>query len=660
MKRILGIVIACVFLLAGCSSDAEKLLFEDFTQKLVNEDYEGLYSLLSRESQALITQEDFVTGYTNIYSGIGASNLQFEMGEIDTENKMIPFSLTMDTVAGEVNLPDFELPFVKEDKDLHVIWTESLIFPMMMSGDKVRVSTQTATRGSIFDRNNQALASDGTLSKVGIHPAIFDKENRDEKIKELAAILDINEETIVKKLEANSNPDYFVPIVDLVSDSPKLQSLGNRSSEGILVQKTQGRVYINDEAFGRLLGYIRPISEEELKADEEGVYTSTSMVGKAGLEQVYETTLRGINGVEIYIERDGSKIETLALKEPQHGSDVTLSIDSNLQMKVYDSMKGEKGSATAVEPTTGEILALVSSPSYNSNWFTTYMTKSEQQHREAIEYADEKNRFASLYSPGSTFKLITAAAGLENGTLDPNEVKLINGSEWQPDRSWGNYNIHRINSQTNVSLKEAVKYSDNIYFAMNALAMGSEALINEAKKFTVGVDLNIGYPLQESQISNSGALGGDILLADSGYGQGEVMVSTLNMALAYSALSNDGTIMKPTLILTENYEASVLSESVVSAEHLSVLQNAFSAVVQDSDGTGNLAKIEGVRLAGKTGTAEIKSTQGETGSENGWFVATDLDSSKVSLAIVVEDVQEGVGTLGVVSMVREALADYLK
>ena len=660
MKRILSMVLISLLLLVGCSSNKEELLFNNFSEKLVNEDYENLYLLLSSESQQSVSQEDFVTRYENIYSGIEASNIQLEMGEVDKENNLISFSLTMDTKAGELSFSNFQLPFVKEEGELRIVWSEKLIFPMMESGDKVRVRTLTADRGSIFDRNGEALAKDGTLITVGIHPSVFNQENKENKIKELANILDISEETITKKLNANTNPDYFVPIVDLLEESPKLSSLQSRQSEGILTQVKQGRVYKNDEAFGRLLGYIRPITEEELKKDDDGVYTTTSLIGKAGLEQVYESTLRGINGVEIYIERDGNKVETLATKEAQHGNSITLSIDAQLQKTAYDKMNGEKGSTTAIDPTTGEILALVSSPSYNSNWFTTYMTKSDQQHREEIGYADEKNRFASLYSPGSTFKLITAATGLETQTINPTEIKTINGSEWQQDSSWGNYNIRRINSQTSIDLRKAIKYSDNIYFAMSALNMGSDALIQGAKNFTIGEDLKIGYPLNQSQVSNSGTINSDILLADTGYGQGEIMVTTLNMALAYSALSNNGNIMNPTLVLGDNYSASVLKESVISAENLSILQDAFSAVVEESDGTGHLAKMDGVKLAGKTGTAEIKSSQGEAGSENGWFVATDLDSSKVSIAVVVEDVQEGLGTLGVVSIVHDILADYLK
>ena len=660
MNRFFSILLLCLLLLVGCSSNKQELLFNSFSEKLVNEDYENLYLLLSSESQQSVSQEDFITKYKNIYSGIEATNIQLEMGEVDKENNLIPFNLSMDTKAGEMSFSNFELPFVKEEGELRIVWSEKLIFPMMENGDKVRVRTLSANRGSIFDRNGEAIAKDGTLITIGIHPSVFDQENRDSKIKELATILDINEETIIKKLNANKNPDYFVSIVDLLEESPKLASLQNRQNEGILTQVKQGRVYKNDESFGRLLGYIRPITEEELKNDEEGVYTTTSLIGKAGLEQVYESTLRGINGVEIYIERDGHKVETLAIKEAQHGSSITLSIDARLQKLTYDKMNGEKGSATAVNPTTGEILALVSSPSYNSNWFTTYMTKSDQQHRENIKYEDEKNRFASLYSPGSTFKLITAATGLETQTIDPNEIKIINGSQWQPDSSWGNYKIRRINSQTNIDLGKAIKYSDNIYFAMSALKMGSDALIQGANNFTIGEKLTVGYPINQSQISNSGTINSDILLADTGYGQGEIMVTTLNIALAYSALSNKGNIMNPTLILSDNDSASVLKESVISSENLPILQDAFSAVIEESDGTGRLAKIDGVKLAGKTGTAEIKSSQGEKGRENGWFVTTDLDSSKVSIAVVVEDVQEGLGTLGVVSIVHDILADYLK
>lgn len=354
MKRILSVLLLCIVILTGCSSNADELLFKNFTETLSGGDYAALYQLLSEESKQRITEEEFVTKYKSIYSGIKATHFTFEMGEIDHKNDIIPFNLTMDTIAGTLKLKDFALPFVKENKELKILWSESLIFPTMKRGDKVRISTKTANRGSILDRNNEALATDGDLISVGIHPAVFEQENEAEKIAKISELLDISEETITKKLKANTNKEYFVPLVDLLPDAKALVILESLNLDGVIKQAKHGRIYKDSEAFGRLLGYIRPINEEELSKDTEGIYTAQSMIGKSGLEQVYETTLRGINGYEIYIEREGEKVDTLISKEPENGKDIHLSLDSNLQQIVYDSMKGQKGSSTAVDSTTGK------------------------------------------------------------------------------------------------------------------------------------------------------------------------------------------------------------------------------------------------------------------------------------------------------------------
>lgn len=655
-------VALCFVFISACSSESKmEETFDSFKEKFVNQDYEGVYELLSADSQERISKEDFVTRYANVYGGIGASNINIERGELDSETDTFSFTLTMDTSAGEVSFDDFQLPLVEEEGEYKIVWGESLIFPSMIEGDKVRVTSESSTRGSILDRDGNVLAKDGTLSTVGIHPSVFDASNREEKITEIAETLDISESVITEKLDANANPDHFVAIVNILPDDEKLESLVGRDAEGILINNTSSRVYVNSQAFGRLLGFVGSITAEELEANEGKGYTNSSIIGKAGLEQVHEATLRGIDGVEIYIERDGANFETIAKKEAQDGEDIQLSIDSELQEKIYSEMNGEKGSASAVDPTTGEILALVSSPSYNANRFTTYVTRTEQKAREANNFADEKNRFSKLYSPGSTFKLITAAAGLEKGTLDPDEELSIDGRSWQKDSTWGNYSITRVNSQSSVNLNTAMKYSDNIYFARAALDMGSDALIEGAKKFGIGEELNVGFPMNTSQMSNAGTIENDILLADSGYGQGEIMVTSLNMALAYSSLSNDGNIMMPSLIMTDNQEATVWKESAISSDHLSILQDACLAVVDEEGGTAYSSRISGLRIAGKTGTAEIKASQDdEDGSENGWFVATDLDSSKISIAMVIEGV-EGRGGSGVVTpKVMSIMEKYLK
>lgn len=652
----------CLLIISGCSnSDKQQETFDQFSNLLSNQKYDQLYGLLSTESKRTITKEEFVEKYTNIYSGIEAEDISVSRIEKEHEENVIPFSINMNTVAGEVSSSSYQLPLVKEEKEWKITWNESLIFPTMKPGDKVKVRTIKASRGSILDRNGHPIAKDGEIKTVGINPEVFDKSNREGKIKELATILDINEERIVKKLEQNKNPKYFVPIVDMMPDNEILNTLQDRGADGIFINNKTSRTYINHKAFGRLLGYVGSITAEELEKNKEKGYSTTSLIGKAGLEQVYEDTLRGFDGVEIYIVRDQEKVETIASKEPQHGENITLTIDSNLQSIIYDEMNEEKGSAAAVHPKTGEVLALVSSPSYNSNRYTTYVTNEEQQSREESDFADEVNRFSKLYSPGSVFKLVTATAGLERGTIDPEKQISINGRSWQKDSSWGNYSITRVNTQSSVNLKDAVKYSDNIYFAMSALDLGSDALISGAKKFGIGEPLEMGYPLGDSQVSNSESIKSDILLADSGYGQGEVLVTTLNMALAYSALSNDGNIMAPSLLQEENQNIKIWKESAIASAHLSTLQRAFTAVINEEGGTANDAKISGITLAGKTGTAEIKASQvDENGTENGWFIATDLETAKISLAVVLEDVKERGGSHATLPIIKNTLSDYLK
>ena len=619
--------------------------------------------MLSENSKKYIDEETFVSRYTNIYSAINLKDLEIEISGDIIKNEdyyTVPFSLKATTVAGELNISDYKVNIYKEDKEYLINWDESLIFPNMIEGDKVYVRTISHTRGKILDRNDNILAEDGTISVIGIHPSKFDSENRDAKITEIANTLDISEETIINKLNANSNPEYFVPIVDILSTDGKLTTLVNRSDEGIIINQKTSRVYNGGEAFGRLIGYVGAITAEELESKSDKGYTETSLIGKAGIEQVYEDTLCGEDGAEIYLSRNNEEISILK-KEVVNGTDIKLTIDSTLQTNSYAQLNGEKGAVTAVDPKTGEVLALVSAPSYDSNMFTTYVTKTKAAEREENNYTDQINRFSKTYAPGSTMKLLTASIGLNNGMLNADESVTIDSQSWQKDPSWGNYFITRVNNITTpITLREAAKYSDNIYFAQLALKIGSENLINGIKGFGIGEELTFEYPMTNSSISNNGSLDSEILLADTGYGQGELMVTPLNMALAYSALANDGNIMNPRLVLTSDSSATIWKESAIKSEHLSTLIEDFSAMVNDADGSAHLAKIDGFNIAAKTGTAEIKASQDDTtGTENGWFVAVDTTSSKLAVAMIVEDVKDIGGSSIPIPKVKAIMEEYL-
>ena len=579
---LLSLIIVIIFSL-GCSKTSKyNEAFNSYVEKWLKSDFSGMYSMLTKESKESINEETFVNRYKTIYSAINLDNLDISLNK-DLEKKdnyyTASFTLKATTIAGELNLTNFDVDIYKEEDNYLINWDESLIFPNMINDDKVYVRTTNHSRGKILDRDGNILAEDGTISVVGIHPSKFNNENRNSKITELANTLDISEDTIISKLDANTDPELFVPIVSITTTDEKLQTLTNRNEEGILINTKTSRVYYGGEAFGRLIGYVGAITAEELENKNDYSYTSTSLIGKAGIESVYEDTLRGEDGAEIYIKRGSDEISILK-KEVINGEDIKLTIDSTLQNNSYTQLNGEKGAVTAVDPISGEVLALVSSPSYDSNMFTTYVTKTKAAEREANNYTDTVNRFSKTYAPGSTMKLITAAIGLNTGKINPDESIEINGLTWQKDSSWGNYKITRVENVSPVSLREAAKHSDNIYFAQAALKIGSDDLISGIKGFGIGEEMTFEYPMTDSSISNDGSLNSEILLADTGYGQGELMVTPLNMALAYSALANNGNIMTPRLVLSDNSTASIWKESAIKPENLQTLIEDFSAMVK--------------------------------------------------------------------------------
>lgn len=199
-----------------------------------------------------------------------------------------------------------------------------------------------------------------------------------------------------------------------------------------------------------------------------------------------------------------------------------------------------------------------------------------------------------------------------------------------------------------------------IYIGDKAIKIGEEKYLEGIGKFGIGEEVPFEYPMAKSQISNNGKLEKEILLADTGYGQGEVLMTPLDITMAYSALGNEGKIMVPRLVISENIDAKIYKEAIDS-KYIGELTKCFSAVINDADGSGKSAKIENINLAGKTGTAEIKkSKDDESGTENGWFVAVDTDTSKIAISMIIEDVKHKSGSEYVVPKVKNVIENYIK
>ncbi len=671
------LMLLLVFLISGalfsaCSkSETSVESFEAYKDKWQKKDYVAMYNMLSSKTKEKVNEKQFVDRYTAIYNGIEAANITINTAELDKskvekgDTAKIPFSITMDTLAGSVEIKDYEMTLIKEkvDKKSHwrVEWSEKLIFPEMTEGDKVRAEAHNAKRGEIYDRNGKPLAVNAPIVSLGVHPSKFNN-NKEAKIAELAKILDITPKFIEDKLKANKDPEMFVPIVNLLT-SAQDKITAAMKIEGVIHAKPIARVYPGGEAFGSLIGNVGSITQEELEKLKGQGYTSTSIIGKRGLEQVLDKRLKGENGGIIYIskQKDGKEMEkiTIAKKDSKDGENVKLTVDFDLQQKIYTELNKEPGSASALNPKTGEVLALVSSPSFDSNLFTTYIPESVKAQWEKSNNAEFNNRFKVSYAPGSTFKMITGAIGLDKDAIKLEDTINVQGKEWQKDSSWGKYKVTRVTDPGKpVNIKDAFIYSDNIYFAQAALNIGKDDFAKESSKFGLNEELPFVYPMAKAQISNDGKIKNDIQLADSGYGQGEVLMTPLHVSLAYSAVVNDGNIMTPIL---EAGESKVWKENAISKDSVKLLQEYLKAVIENPSGTGREAQIPGKSLAGKTGTAELKRSMEDTNAEeNGWFVVMNTDNPKIVLTMMMENVKTRGGSHYVVPRAKKVMEQYLK
>lgn len=273
------------------------------------------------------------------------------------------------------------------------------------------------------------------------------------------------------------------------------------------------------------------------------------------------------------------------------------------------------------------------------------------------------NRFRQTWCPGSTFKPVTAAIGLETGAVDPAQDYGNVGTSWQKDTSWGSYYITTLHTYEPVVLENALLYSDNIYFAKAALKIGAQELEQALTELGFGQELPFEINMAKSQYSNGEHIETEIQLADSGYGQGEILVNPLHLAAIYTAFCNEGNIVKPYLRYREEKEAEYWMPEAFSDRTAETVLEGLKKAVNDPNGTGYGAHREDILLAGKTGTAEIKTSKEDTaGTELGWFAVFTAEKSverPVLILTMAEDVKDRGGSGYVVGKMKMVLTGWL-
>ena len=655
-KWIIGIS-ACVLLMVSVffvfnQGKSNEQVVTEYFELLKKKNYKQMYQMLNSKTVYTPTQKYFVEKYKEFYEEIDAKNIQIKI--LDEQDNVIEYLIYIDTLAGRITYRN--KVGVKNEQ---IQFNKELIMDGYTDGCKIKITTYNPEkRGRILDRNGKVLAEDGKGYSVGL---VKGKLNGENDYGQIAQYLETDVETLQKKMSASwINDDSFVPI-KTVSEATKNDLINKNilGINGVKISTVSIRTYPYDKVASHIVGYVQNVNAEDLKKHKNEGYNSISVIGRSGIEAAYEEKLRGITSGKIdLVDKNDKVIKELCHKEVKMSpQDITLTIDIDLQQSLYNEYQNDKSASVALNPKTGEVLALVSTPSYSNNDFVLGLSTDKWNALNNDVNQPLMSRYKQTYTPGSSMKPITAAIGLETKAIDPDK-DLGAKDKWQKDSSWGNYYVTTLHAPSPNNLKNAITYSDNVYFARSALNIGKENLFKYYKNLKIGKKVTFELALNKSQYINKNQKVSDQLIADSGYGQGQILINPLQLASIYSAFVNNGSIYQPHIV---QGQTKTWIKNVFSKETTKIIKEDLINAIADKNGTGHAIYHDHVVLAGKTGTAEIKQSQSDTtGTELGWFTVMTIDEKQpILMTTVVEDVKNRGGSGYVVEHTKAPLDLYL-
>lgn len=670
-KKILIIGLATVVVIAGSvagyfvmSSQREKKkvaeAVDTYTDALKKQDFSAYNGLFSEKSftKYETSKEEATQRYETIFAGIGVRDIKVDdISTTKTEkgDYKVTYRLNLTTEFGDIVTDKYSVDLKKTDTDYSFTWSPALIFPEMSAEDTISVAADEVARGEIVDRNGVKLAENYDYQQVGIIPGqLGEGTEKEQNIQAISEKFGVSVEIINDRLgQAWVKDDLFVPIKTLENALSALEIGGLPS--GVTIGQVNQRHYPYGEATAHLLGYVGKVSAEDIEKNPE--LSENDSIGKSGLEADFDEKLRGKAGVSIdIVDSTGNSKKTLLKTEKVDSADITLTIDSEAQKIAYDSLEGKPATAVISSPKTGELLVATGAPSYNPNKMVLGISEEDYK-----AYADDPNlpfmaRFVNRYAPGSTFKTITAAIGLDAGKITTTEERAIEGLKWQKDASWGGFWTTRVKETPVVDLKKALVYSDNIFFAQKSLEMGEDVFRSGLNKFIFGEELDLPIHIEPASISNEDTFNSEILLADTAYGQGELMISPIAQLTMYSVFMNDGALVYPQIIKDQEVKTKA---DVIGAESANTVLNDLVDSVASPEGYVYSLYNPAFNLAAKTGTAEIKEKQDTLGTENSFLLFFDVDHRNFMGLIMSENSREnGTATEKAGNLVQYLEAHY--
>lgn len=609
------------------------LQIERILEILSKDDTEALIDWIHPNAIEKYGREQIIDRNQLIHTAIGLENIELKQfspigntehqGEISYQGSAI-----YQTEFGSIEkLVTYHFIYHPDASRWQLDWTPSVILPGLHDQGLVQIVPINAQRGNIYDRAGNILAHKEYINRIGVVPSTL----RAEDIPAIEEIFELTEGHVEKQLAQEwVEEDTFVPITTISKISDEQRTSINTLN--LVLQQVESRAYPLGPAAAHLIGYVGHPSGEDLeKEDYEGV-TSEDFIGKTGLEAMYDTQLRGKHGFQVIVT--GEYQQVLLEEEAINGEDLYLTIDSKLQEKIYNRCADQNATFTALDPRNGDILALVSTPSYNPEEFVLGISQSSYDELLNNPYKPLFDKARQAMTPGSTEKILTSIAGFNAGTLSKNTSYNIQGKGWTYDPSWGNYEVIRyavINGD--IDLTDGIANSDNIYFARVALDMGIAAFNEQMANLQFGQDICVDYPFGRAQITNNGDVSDTILLADAAYGQGELLISPVHLSSVFGAVVNGGSWYRPRLFISTDQE--IITDTITAEANVNTLDAAMRKVCTDTYPTLNFS---GTSLAGKSGTAEVGYDElADATRQDSWFVSYDQNMRNLVLSVTCFD-----------------------
>ncbi len=641
-----------------------------------SKDFAKMYSLLSQLSRDAMSETDFEAFYKDVGVQTTLRSLDYKIlsVEMTPTDATVQFEVTLHTIlVGDIT-KQTRMILKFQQGGWKVAWDDKTVLPELENGNHLVIYRDKPARGNIYDRNGLALAAEAEAVEIGIVSGEINDE--DQVVAYVAMALKIPRE-MVRLMIDYDHPDWYTPVGDVAKTDIEgiygtLQNLG-----GVRLTTTMMRYYFGGGVGSHVVGYTQQPSAETKEKYQTMGYAGDERVGASGLEYWGEQYLAGRQGGQLWVTSPtGSNLAMLAQSKPQAAMAIYTTLDRDLQQQMEQTLMGPfTGAAVVLNRNTGEVLAMMSSPGYDSNLFDPNSTNGKFNNGALVQSIINDARHPlvnratrGLYPLGSVFKIITMAAGLQSGMFAPDSVyNDLNGYFTELDGFTGtDWTIEKdMKPHGKVTLEQCLERSCNPCFWHVGLTLyykDAWLVPNMAMAFGLGSETGISGVDEEAGLvpnpgwkhdTQNGAdwTGGDAL--NQAIGQGSLQVTPLQVVDFVAAVGNGGILFRPQIILSIRppigeavltFKPEVRGKLPVSPENLAAIQTGMTAVVNNVKGTARhrfygISDI--VRIAGKTGTAQTT----EFDLPNSWFVAYTFSEKPnkpdIAIAVIVERIGEG-------------------